>query len=334
MRITKELLLKTAHQAAEKQVKLNRQLVCIYLTGSLLTDEPLLGHTTDIDLVFIHSGEPPENREIIPVHDDIHLDIAHVSQNIFRQPRSLRGHPWIAPFLCWNPICLHDTRHWFEFTQAAVCSQINRSEYVYQRALTLAEQARESWMDLSMGDEVPFEKKINRYFNILFNSANSIASLNGIPLTERRFLLLFPQRAAMINRPGLAAGLEDLFTDSGEYKSRLEEWMKNWLAALDTVAQKKYPPHLHPDRKNYLFNAADVLKEDYPTASLWILLRSWNSCAAFLAEKSPEKQAWNEAVTFLGLGEENISERLKALDAYLDTVEETLDTWAENHGLK
>ena len=334
MRITKELLLKTAHQAAVKQVKLNRQLVCIYLTGSLLTDEPLLGHTTDIDLVFIHSGDPPQSREIIPVHDDIHLDIAHVSQNIFRQPRSLRGHPWIAPFLCWNPICLHDTRHWFEFTQAAVCAQINQPEYVYQRAVTLSEQARQSWMDLSMGEEISFEKKINRYFNILFNSANSIASLNGTPLTERRFLLLFPQRAGLINKPGLAGGLVDLFTDNGEYKAHLEDWMNNWLSALDTVSKTKFPPHLHPDRKNYLFSAVDVLKEDYPAASLWILLRSWNSCAELLPEKSPEKENWKDAIKTLELDENNFSDRLKSLDAYLDTVEETLDTWAENHGLK
>ena len=49
MRITKEALLKAARESAEKSSRRNRDLVCIYLTGSLLSETPLLGGTTDID---------------------------------------------------------------------------------------------------------------------------------------------------------------------------------------------------------------------------------------------------------------------------------------------
>ena len=51
MRITREALLKLAHEAAVQRARVNREITCIYLTGSLLSEAPLLGGTTDIDLI-------------------------------------------------------------------------------------------------------------------------------------------------------------------------------------------------------------------------------------------------------------------------------------------
>jgi hypothetical protein len=41
---------------------------------------------------------------------------------------------------------------------------------------------------------------------------------------------------------------------------------------------------------------------------------------------------WRSAITSLGWSGEGFSERLEALDAYLDTVDETLDRWGEERG--
>ena len=90
MRITKETLLKVARESADKYSRRNRDLACIYLTGSLLSETPLLGGTTDIDLVFVHTVQPAFAREIVRLTDEVHLDIQHLSQTVFHQPRRLR----------------------------------------------------------------------------------------------------------------------------------------------------------------------------------------------------------------------------------------------------
>ncbi len=41
MRITRDNLIKIAHDAANQRVKISRRIICIYLTGSCLTDDPL-----------------------------------------------------------------------------------------------------------------------------------------------------------------------------------------------------------------------------------------------------------------------------------------------------
>jgi hypothetical protein len=41
---------------------------------------------------------------------------------------------------------------------------------------------------------------------------------------------------------------------------------------------------------------------------------------------------WNDTLTRLGLLGAGFDERVAALDAYLDMVEETLDKWARDNG--
>ena len=91
MRLTREALLKIARDTAAQKVRISRRILCIYLTGSLLTPDPFLGGTTDIDLIFIHDSEPIQPREIVRLTDEIHLDIGHYDQAVFHQPRHLRG---------------------------------------------------------------------------------------------------------------------------------------------------------------------------------------------------------------------------------------------------
>ena len=64
MRINPEVLNKLARDTAAQRANADRSIVSIYLLGSLLTDEPLLGNTADIDLVCVHSGETPIERTL------------------------------------------------------------------------------------------------------------------------------------------------------------------------------------------------------------------------------------------------------------------------------
>ncbi len=334
MRITRETLLKIARETATQRVRTNRHLLCIYLTGSLLGDEALLGGTADIDLVFVHDSMPLQEREVVRVSDDVHLDIAHHAQSVYHQPRNLRKNPWIGSYLCNSPLALHDMQHWFEFTQASVSAQFDLPVNVLERARPLADSARQTWFELQAGECLADPHTVWAYIKALENVANAIACLSGPPLTERRFLLNFPQRAEAIDRPGLASGLIDLFTERQPDVHEWEQWLGAWRETFSSASQRdEAPASLHPCRRSYYERAIHTLKEDHPQAALWLLARTWTRALTCLEEENEHLAAWKELTLALGLGDEQLEARLEQFDAYLDTVEETLDQWAKSNGI-
>ncbi len=340
MRIRRETLLKLAQDTTAERVRLNRRIICIYLTGSLLRDEPLLGGTGDIDLFIIHDSQPSIEREVLRLSDEIHLDIAHLSQDVFLHPRLLRTHPWISPFIVSHPLVFYDTQHWFEFTQAAITSQFNQPDNVLQRGRQLAASARQAWLETSAAPSVG-PGAVWRYLKALEEAANAIATLTGNPLTERRFLLEFPQRAIDLGRPALSSGLLELFAPQPVSDEDWQAWLPAWQEALGAgSAAADCPPHLLPPRHGYYLRAALSLREEHPAAALWILLRTWTRSACLLStgtaqawEGDPHQAAWAAALNTLGMDEAGFRERLAGLDGYLDSVEETLDDYASQMGV-
>ena len=64
------------------------------------------------------------------------------------------------------------------------------------------------------------------------------------------------------------------------------------------------------------------------------MLRSWAQVMLFLPESGIQRQEWAEAFQRMGLQGEGFAQRVAALDAYLDTVEEILDYWARAAGVE
>ena len=332
MRITRDTLLKIAKEAIDRQVRTNREIVAAYLCGSLLGDDFLLGGTADIDLVFVHDGQPPSLREIIHLTDEVHLDIAHHDQNEYRQPRSLRAHPWLGPTLN-SCKALYDPRHFLDFTLASVRSQFDRPDTVLQRVRGSAERSRQIWTRRQMLPAVPGPQEFNSYLRAIWHVANAIAGLNGPPLTERRFLLGFPARAAALNRPGLYAGLLGLLGAPNISTHTLWGWLAMWQTACHALPSENIPPRLHPHRSAYYQKAFEaLLGNPQPQAVLWPLLHTWSLAANLLPPQSDEVHDWHEALVQAGLLGPNFSERLEALDAYLDLGDETLEEWALANG--
>ena len=333
MRITREALLKLAHEAAVQRARVNREITCIYLTGSLLSEAPLLGGTTDIDLICIHASEPAVPREIVRLTEDIHLDVAHYSQNLFRQPRHLRLDSWLGAYLVENPQQLHDTQHWFEFTQAGVSAQFYDPETVIQRVRPAAEAARQAWVDLQETDSYSAVEWTSRYLWILEKAANAIACLNGAPLTERRFILQYPQRAEAVGRPGLASGLVDLYVPEVPAAEAWQGWLVDWKQAFSAASkQPDAPLRIAAPRRQYYERAMTALWDDQPTAALWLLLRTWTLVVKTLADDQATLP-WQAAMQTLALDPSQYSTRLTELDSYLDGVEETVDGWAAQNGV-
>ncbi len=336
MRITREILLKIARDTAAQRAKVSRRLVCIYLVGSCLGDEPLLGGTTDIDLVIIHDSEPLEQREVVRLSDEIHLDISHYSQDLFHNPRHLRVDPWMGPFIYNKPMVLYDSGHWFDYNQAATGAQFLQPDNILARSRSLANAARQSWADLSFGANPGDQRRrVYGYLKALENAGNATASLSGLPLTERRFMVQFPQRAAGLGKPELSAGLVALLAGEVEVSDETwEGWLHSWDQALQAAGQiENCPPRLTPARSGYYTRAASALWEKHPTAAFWLLMRTWTLAVYHLPADSPSILPWQEACRTASLDKSHFGQRLEALDSYLDSVEEMLDAWAEKNGV-
>jgi hypothetical protein len=332
MRINRSVLLKNARNAVAELTYHDHSLICAYLTGSLLSDDPMLGGTTDIDLICVHTDTPAVRREVARITDEVHLDIAHYPQADYAHLRELRQDPWLGSYLCERSIVYHDVQHWFEFTQASVCAQFMRPDHILQRAQPLIENARKRWIELGKMTKAFSPPQVRSYLKAIENAANAIAILNGPPLTERRFLLKFEERVKAIGRPGLSAGLEELFYQP----VTLETW-KEWLdgfqqAFVAACKVKESPPWLKPFRLPYYKYAAVELFNQHPTVSAWIVLRSWTDAMCYLTASDQHIPAWQKACQELLLGEDQYTWRLDGLDAYLDSVEEALDAWAEENG--
>lgn len=332
MRITPEILFKIARDTVTRRARSDRDLLSAYLHGSVLDEEPLLGGTTDIDLVFIHHDEVVTRREIQRLTDDVHLDIAHHARSDYRRARALRMHPWLGPNLFGCKV-LYDPQHFLDFTQASVCSQFNRPDYVYGRAEGLVEHARQMWLGLHDLPGEPGPDEANVYLRAVEHVANGVASLSGPPLTERRFLLNFPARAEALGKPGLYPGLMGLLGAPGVTAETLSEWLPQWEAAYNAIPAADVPARLHPHRQAYYRRAfEEILLSSRPLDVLWPLLKTWVQSAQLLPGGSPEHLAWQESFAQLGLLGDGFSQRVAALDAYLDTVEETLEAWARANG--
>ncbi|MCX6035957.1 MAG: hypothetical protein NTV38_13440, partial [Chloroflexi bacterium] len=147
MRITRETLIRIAKETAQKRALSDPGLVAAYLTGSLRSENPFLGNSTDIDIVLVHAGQPKIRREIVPLTPEIHLDIVHNPRSEYEKPKELRIHPWLGPEL-YDPLPLYVTQHFFEFVQAGVRAGYDEPVNVLARARRNAEHARQIWSGL------------------------------------------------------------------------------------------------------------------------------------------------------------------------------------------
>lgn len=332
MRITTETLHKIAQDTVNSRVQTDRTVLAAYLQGSLLTDAPLMGNTADIDLFLVHTGEVELERELVRLTDEVHLDIAHHAHAQYRQPRALRLHPWLGPAVYGCKI-LYDPQHFMDFTQASVRAQFHRPDNVLARCNQQAEHARQIWLELASGTRLAGLLEATNYLRALHHAVNAIAGLSGPPLTERRYLVDFPARAATAGHPGLVAGLHGLLGGAAIEVGRLSGWLGEWKAAYPALPAESTPLSLHPCRLLYYQRGmATLLESEHPVQCLWPLWLTWTRIIAALPADSPHRNAWQAAGETLGLLGDAFAKRVAALDAYLDQIEEILEAWARANG--
>jgi hypothetical protein len=331
MRTNRETLIRIAKETAQKRAFSDPGLIAAYLTGSLRSETPFLGNSTDIDIVFVHADQPMVRREILPLTADIHLDIIHNPRSQYEKPKELRVHPWLGPEL-YNPLPLYGTQHFFEFVQAGVRAGYDEPSNVLERSRRNADHARQIWSGLTISQENGPTLLLS-YLKAVDHAANAVALLTGAPLAERRFLLQFQERAIAAGAAGLAAGLMGLLGGHKVDEATLSEFLKGWeISFVEAARQKQVHASIAVPRLAYYKHAFDsMLTSGSPQTAVWPLLHTWTLAAAVLPPTQMEK--WLAACETLGLAGEGFNERLEGLDRFLDTIDELLENWAVSHSV-
>ncbi|MGA9399049.1 MAG: hypothetical protein WBV22_12410, partial [Anaerolineaceae bacterium] len=314
MHITRDLLINAARDFVISSVKADRSIAAVYLTGSLLTDTPLLGGTTDIDLVFVHDRLPVVPREIHRFTDEITLDLYHHNQVIYEQPRLLRVDPTLGPPINSTRIILHDSQHWFEYTQAIITAQFDRADYHAERVRKLTADARVAWWRLE-GKENATPKEMISFIESVEHATNAMASISGLPLTERRFMLGLAERCQAVESPKFALALASLMGFSTFDFSSLEEWINRWSAALSAPDNpSSVSPGVHPYRKLYYINAVKSHFENGQLEScLWIMLDTWTMLSSFLSIRASGGKVYPVFLSALGFEKSTFHGKVAAL---------------------
>ena len=331
MQISREALIRIAKETAEKAALSDPDLVAAYLTGSLRSGDPFLGNAADVDIVFIHPGEPKIRREIIPLTPEIHLDIIHNPRSLYEKPKELRVNPWLGPEL-YDPLPLYVTRHFFEFVQAGLRDRYHEPDNVQARSHQLAQAARQTWSSLQTG-QVHGPAQILDYLKSISLAADAIAMLTGNPLSERRFLLHFPARAQAAGLPELTGDLLSLLgsnsVDGAALAGFLPDWEKDFMEAAGNPAVDKC---ISTARLGYYKLACEaMLAGEFPKAMLWPMLRTWTLAVSVLPPK--RELRWRSACGVLGLDEGAFGQRLAGLDHFLDTIEALQERLTASQGL-
>ncbi len=332
MRINRETLLKLARETVAQRTRKDRTILAVYLSGAILEEEYLLGGAGDIDLTFIHIDKVEPEREIVRLTDEVHLDIAHHAQKEYLHTRRLRMHPWLGPTIhdCQT---LYDPQHIMDFTQASVRGQFDRPEFVLGRANNQAQHARQMWAGLAQTPGQSGNDSVLLFLRAVEHVVNAIAVVSGPPLTERRLLINFQNRADAVGRVGLYAGLLGLLGGGDVDGETIRCWLPAWEAALKALPEESCPARLNPARRIYYLKAIEaLLGREEPRHALWPLLHTWT--LAVCAIKGSASEEWQNACQKMGLWGEGFVEKVEALDAYLDSVEETLDDWGRANGVE
>lgn len=328
MEFTPELLRQYAETLVAKRTREDYSVLAVYLTGSILNEQdPFLGGTTDIDLVFIHVGDPESPREFLPINDDVHYDFLHHPQRRYMDRLSLRVDPLMGPILS-EAVSLYDPQHFIDLTQASVRGLYYQRENVIHRAHTLSKTARSKWFEFQPPPKTLGPSEILAYLGILESAANAIALLVGELLTERRFLINLEQLSSKIGKPGLYPGFLGMLGAPQINIDLLHTWMKDWEKSFKLISDKKTLPVVNPIRFNYYYKGFEhIMGSDQPVNILWSLLHNWTLMAGTLQESDKGFQIWEDAMHHLELLDDGFAERLLALDAFLDQIENVINDW-------
>jgi hypothetical protein len=324
MRITRDTLLKIAKDTVRQRVEADHGIIAAFLIGSMLDEDPFLGGTADVDLLFIADQDPGIQREIVQLNPEVHIDISYEARSEYDPARKLRTDPWRG-YTMYDPSLLYERQHFFEYTQAIVRSQFDEPVNRAARVRHHYEHARQVWVELQRNAN-PGAPDMVKYFKAVNHAANAVAGLSGGPLTERRLLVNFPARAQAIEKPEMNEALLSMLGGLKVDGSTITTWLPDWQEAFNAAAERKADARIHPARLAYYKQAIEALAGgEQPASALWPLLHTWTISAATMPDQRQPVKIWGSVLEQIGVTGAGFEGNLQTLDRLLDAVEEIVD---------
>lgn len=328
MIITPERLLALAREEVKRRADAQR-VRCAFVTGSTVTDDPLLGGTADVDTVLIYRDHPLHERELVRLSQDVHLDLYHYADRNLAPPRNLRTDPLLGPAIA-TGVSAFDPEHHFDWLQAGVRAHYRRPDHRMARSMTRLDRARNTRQKLDQfGARWP-----QMFAHAAFDAANAGASLTDESASGRRAVLRLRQALISAERGDLFAGFIKLLGLDISATWDLPQWLSAWAKAYDAALRRDDNRILSEVRRDYYLRGYQALADaDQPQAVVYGLISTWplegpNGDAS----GGSEQGGWQEFVDSIGLDLHQPEQHAHQLEAYLDEVELYLETWGEQHG--
>ena len=330
MRFTHEALIKLTKETVEKRFAHDINVTAVFLIGSMRPDHVVVENAADVDLLVLHNGELPRDREIIKLSNEYHLDILYEPASLYAQARELRAEGWRG-WIMWDPRLLYQKGRFFEYTQSVVRAQFEEPVNIIKRSHYFADPARAVWAEMQ---NYPENTRPLKVLMCAYQAANSLASLSGPPIPERKLLAELPERASRLE---LSEMTQTLFASVAGNVSveTIRGWLPAWERAFMAAAKSPADLRLHPARLAYYKTAIEEqLSGNLPRAALWPMLLTWALAAENESFTDEETQTWNSVCAEAGLDAAGVPDRLQALDVFLDGMEEILDQLTQDNGLQ
>lgn len=329
MRVDRETLIDLARVESERRAKMG-DVISSYLIGSVARGDHMLGDTTDIDIVMIHDDPPGIDREIVPLANMVHFDIAHHDRELYQPPRELRTHPWLGPPIT-EPVFLFDPDHFFEWAQAGARGQFFRADHTLSRSKAFLDMARETQA------LVPTSGRwVKTYMHALIEGANAIATLHRFPAAGRRVLIELESACQAVGFSDVYPAVISLLGARELIGSELDEHLQAWEQAFSVAAAELPDAIISPARWNYYHAGVKALQvAGNAQAALWPLLETWERALHILHtldRAAPHRPAWEACLERLELSQSHRKARQEQLDHFLDRMDSLVGQWADQVG--
>lgn len=335
MKITREKLLKLSDSYLQQRARKDRSIVCAYLTGSLVREYPFINGTTDVDIIMIHNELPQAYREVTGISEEASFDIYHYPKIYFANPRNLRTDPWIGSSLCFDPIVLFGKGHWYEYVLSSVEAYFFLPENIMRRALVFNNEAHKYLAQLQRLANTKFETTyVFNYLLCIENAVNSVACLNGKPLTMRHFLQDFNECCNEINHPELPVAAENLFTEQPleQYYTYYSQFWHYYFDYFSNYVKEDFFPEYGKVRLPYYTKAVEAYWEAHLPSAIWIMLNTWTHF--FSAMNLEYNEGFHSFLGMNGLTPQQAVNRLPQIDHFLEQIDDTIDSWGKSNGIE
>ncbi len=189
-------------------------------------------------------------------------------------------------------------------------------------------------MNFHLNDKEVTPSNVLLFLDAVEKAGNSIALLSGPPLVTRRFFTGLASRLEKAGKRELLQDFHQFILPQSLTDIEWTQWISAWEPVFKETAERvETPASLLFPRKSYYVKAVNSLSDEYPSSAAWILMNCWTRSATALEDGSASLQNWKRACSEFMQINGSFSPVMDKLDSLLDSIEETLDSFAAENGL-